>query len=499
MEKTVDRSFFGHPMGLSTLFATEFWERFSYYGMRAILTLFLTAQLVDGGFGYTDDQALALYGIFTALVYVTPIIGGILADKVLGQRKTIYIGGIAMAIGQFILAYSAMHGNDPTAHHQFMFNLGLAVLILGNGFFKPNISTMVGSLYDANDDRRDGAFTLFYMGINAGAFFAPLVAGALAEGIAWYYGFLSAGVGMLIGTLWFYFRAETLGNVGLPPKAPKEALRIAASDWKDIILYVAGTVLLAIGVMLGWAALPEIGQDILVYTVGGGGILYLLFTVFKNTEGKTEWSRVGVIFLLTIFNIVFWSGFEQAGGTFNLFARDMTERSLFGMEIPASAFQAINAIAIFIFAPVFTVIWDKLSRAKANPRTPVKFAIGLFLLSAGFFVMALADEATGGGLNKVSPLWLVMVYLLHTWGELCLSPIGLSMITKLSPPKIVSVMMGLWMGSIALGNFLAASMKSIVENFDIPLFYFIGAEAAIAGVILLVLSPFMIKMMKGIH
>ncbi len=494
-----DTSFFGHPMGLSTLFATEFWERFSYYGMRAILTLFLTAELVKGGFGYTEAHALDIYGIFTGLVYVTPIIGGILADKVLGQRKTIYIGGITMAIGQFVLTYSAMHGNDPTAHHQFMFNLGLAILILGNGFFKPNISTMVGGLYDAKDDRRDGAFTLFYMGINAGAFFAPLVAGSLAESVAWYYGFMSAGIGMLLGTAWFYWRAETLGFVGMPPKAKIDALRIAAKDWMDVIIYAVGTIALAVGFMFGWTAIDGDIQDIILVAVAVGGSAYLLFTIFKNTEGKTEWSRVGVIFLLTIFNIVFWSGFEQAGGTFNLFARDMTDRLVFGWEIPASYFQSVNAIAIFIFAPIFTVIWAKLGKKGINPRTPVKFALGILLLGAGFFVMAQADAATAGGTIKVSPLWLVLVYLIHTWGELCLSPIGLSMITKLSPPKIVSVMMGLWMGSIALGNYLAASMKSIVASYDLPLFYFIGVEAVIAAVVLLALSPFMNKMMKGIH
>lgn len=496
-----EKSFFGHPMGLSTLFATEFWERFSYYGMRALLVLTLTATLANGGFGLDEYEALEIYGIFTGLVYVTPILGGILADKLLGQRKSIYIGGITMALGQFALAYSTSLGNgvEVTAFQKMVFYSGLGILIMGNGYFKPNISTIVGGLYAPEDTRRDSAFTIFYMGINAGAFLAPLVAGSLGENVAWEYGYLAAGVGMLLGTFWFYFREETLKTVGLPPKAAEGSTRIVFKDWRDIIIWSVLTTVVVVGFIEGFSAIPDTVQTWIYWIVGIGSLVALLYIIATNTEGKTEWSRVGVIFVLALFNIVFWSGFEQAGGTFNIFARDMTDRTIGDWTIPASYFQSINAIAIFIFAPIFSVLWTKLAKVGKNPRTPVKFSLGLLLLSAGFFVMAAADGATKGGTQLVSPMWLVMVYLMHTWGELCLSPIGLSMITKLSPAKIVSVMMGVWMGSIAIGNFLAASMKKIVDSYDLPLYEFIGFEVLGAAVILLLLSPILNKLMKGIH
>ncbi|PWJ41828.1 peptide MFS transporter [Sediminitomix flava] len=503
------KTFFGHPIGLSTLFATEFWERFSYYGMRSFLTLFLTATYINGGFGMSQEESLAIYGIFTSLVYVTPIIGGILADKVLGQRVTVYIGALVMAAGQFTMAYSAMMDPEAaSATREFLLHAGLGLLIVGNGFFKPNISTMVGGLYEANDPNRDGGFTLFYMGINAGAFFAPVIAGSLAEKVAWQYGFMSAGIGMLLGTAWFFFRETTMNNVGLAPKASESANKIERSDWMNVVAYAIGSIVLVLGFLKIWGLIPSDVQSYIVYAVAIGGVGYLLWTIVVNTKGSTEWSRVGVILLLAVFNVIFWSGFEQAGGTFNFFAKENTDRMLFGSEIPASIFQSVNAIAIFIFAPLFTVIWGKLDKAGKNPRTPVKFAIGLLMLAVGFFVMQIGANATKGGTVLVSPLWLVMVYLLHTWGELCLSPIGLSMITKLSPQKIVSVMMGLWMGSIAIGNYMAASMmgifnsdvvKPLRDEYGLELFSFIGVEALVAGLLLLALSPKINKMMKGIH
>ncbi|MFI3279942.1 MAG: peptide MFS transporter [Rikenellaceae bacterium] len=500
-------TFFGHPMGLSTLFATEMWERFSYYGMRALLVLFLVSGIDAGGFGLSNDEAFTIYGVFTFLVYVTPLIGGVLADKLLGQRSTIYIGGLTMALGQFLLAFAAINGDNLEAR-QFWFFAGLGVLILGNGFFKPNISTMVGRLYDDNDPRKDGGFTIFYMGINLGAFIAPLVAGYLGENVAWQYGYLSAGVGMLIGVIWFILRAEkTLGHIGMPPKSDASRTSLATADWTKIIIYVAAMVAGVVGFMKGWGALSEMIQNVIIYAVGIAGGGYLLVSIIRGTENSDQWMRVAVILVLAFFNIFFWVGFEQAGTTFNIFALENTNRMVFGFEIPASWFQAINAIFIVALAPVFSLLWVALGKKKLNPKTPFKFAWGMLLLSVGVAVMAVADTISNGGseIVKVSPLWLTGVYFIFTIGELCISPIGLSMITKLSPPKLTSTLMGVWMFSFAAGNFgasqaekLSGAVESAIGQ-PVNVFWFVSAITAVATVCLFALGPWLSKMMKGIN
>ncbi len=498
----------GHPRGLYTLFFTEMWERFSYYGMRALLTLFLVAELINNGFGMTRAEAFTIYGVFTGLVYVTPIFGGWLADKVLGQRKAIYIGAVIMAIGQFIMAYSVVAGDhtivggDP--YRLFFLYSGLSLLIVGNGFFKPNISTIVGGLYEADDPRKDGGFTIFYMGINLGAFIAPLTAGYLGETYGWQYGFTTAGLGMVLGFVWFFFNQKTLENVGMPPNADKDAHLLKIKDYVDVLIWSIGSIILSFAIVFFIDAVSSTVLDSVITIIGIAAVGGIGYSIFTGTQGKTEWSRVAVIFILAIFNIIFWSGFEQAGSTFNLFAADQTDRTIALFNdwvIPASYFQAINAIAIFAIAPIFDVIWGKLTQIGKNPPTPLKFGFALLMLAAGFFVMSAAASAAEHGL--VSPLWLVSVYLLHTLGELMISPIGLSMITKLSPPKIVSIMMGIWMGSIAIGNYMAAAMESIANSMGFeqgaPMFRFIAFEALIAGAIAIALAPVIKKMMKGIH
>ncbi|HBH22417.1 MAG TPA: MFS transporter [Cytophagales bacterium] len=489
-----------HPSGLYTLFATEFWERFSYYGMRALLVLYLTAEFSRGGFQMERAEALAIYGIFTGLVYLTPIFGGILADKILGQRKAIFIGGIVMALGQFALMASVSYNEGGNLDmREFLMYCGLGLLILGNGFFKPNISTIVGGLYEQDDPRKDSAFTIFYMGINLGAFFSPIVAGSLGEQVGWQFGYMSAGIGMVLGTIWFYARRASLQNVGMPPDRDESATDLIIKDWIDIILYSIACVLAVVGFIFLLNTTPENIMDIIIIIAAIAATLYLLITIISGTKGKTEWSRVLVIIVLAVFNVVFWSGFEQAGGTFNLFAEQNTNRDFFGLfEIAASAFQAVNAIFIVIFAPIFSVLWLSLAKKNINPRTPVKFSIGLFLLGLGFLVIAAGKDKADTGM-LVSPMWLVGTYLLHTLGELCLSPVGLSMITKLSPKKIVSAMMGLWMASIALGNYLAATMEAILLKYDFQLYPFIATEALVSAAILLALSPLLNKLMKGIH
>jgi proton-dependent oligopeptide transporter, POT family len=489
----------GHPKGLYVLFATEMWERFSYYGMRALLVLYLTAQIVNGGFELDRTSALEIYAIFTGLVYLTPIVGGLLADKILGQRKAIFIGGILMALGQFTLAYSQV-GNIEA--RTWLLQLGLGVLIVGNGFFKPNISTIVGKLYSDQDPRKDSAFTIFYMGINLGAFLAPLVCGYLAVEFGWAYGFGAAGVGMILGTVWFAVQGRFLGNVGFAPDRnmkSKEPLTLAGKDWSHILMYVVASLILVYGLLILWGNIGESVKSLLTTVLAIIGALALAYIIFSNTKGSIEWKRVGVIFILCFFNIFFWAGFEQAGGTFNLFAESNTNRMIFGWEMPAAWFQSVNSIWIIALAPVISVLWLSLSRIGKNPNIPVKFALGLIFLGIGFVVMSAANAASQGG-NLVSPLWLVLVYFLHTVAELCLSPIGLSMISKLSPQKIVSVMMGLWFASIALANYMAGVLEAILKNNfpDMPLFSFLTLTSIIAGVILLALSPVLKKLMSGV-
>ncbi|MDV7187659.1 peptide MFS transporter [Lutibacter sp. TH_r2] len=490
-----------HPKGLYTLFATEMWERFSYYGMRALLVLYLTAELVNGGFGLERQEALELYAIFTGLVYLTPILGGWVSDKYFGQRKTVYIGGLVMAIGQFLLAASALlYQSTQTSsdHRQFLFNFGLGVLIIGNGFFKPNISTVVGEFYHNNDPMKDSAFNIFYLGINLGAILGTFIAGGLGESVEWGYGFLAAGVGMILGVFWLKIKEKTLEHYGLPPNSPEDKTILNSKDWVTIfismIVLIVGTYIL----MFLWALLPDIVKTIITYGGFAAIIIGLAYTITKGTNGSDEWSRMAVIIVLAIFNIVFWAGFEQAGGTFSLFAKDNTDRIMFGWEMPATWFQNVNSFAILIFASIFSIMWIWLDKKGWNPRTPMKFALGFFLGAIAFFVMTQAQNLADTGI-KISPWWLVSVYVLLTLGELMLSPIGLSMITKLAPPKLVSVVMGLWMASFAAGNFMAGMLEGILNKFDYPLYPFIMWVMIIIGVITVLISPLLNKAMKGIH
>ena len=489
-----------HPKGLYTLFFTEMWERFSYYGMRALLVLYLSATFIEGGFALSREEALVIYGIFTALVYVTPIFGGILADKLLGQQKAIYIGAIIMAIGQFSMAYSVIAAPQS---RPFVLQIALALIIIGNGFFKPNISTILGALYHNNEANKDGGFTLFYMGINLGAFIAPLTAGLLGEVYGWQYGFMSAGVGMLVALLWFHLRVFSLEGAGLPPltRSQHQKQRLLKRDYIGIGIYALVSIIVALLAvyLLHIIATPLIHDFLILLTlVTLAGVGYL---IYQHTHSKKSLQRIIVIFVLSLFNIVFWSGFEQAGGTFNLFALEQTNRMVGSWEIPASWFQSINAIAIFALAPLFDILWRTLGRWDANPSTPLKFAFALVMLAVGFLLMSFA--ATLSTTALVSPFWLMGVYLLHTIAELMISPIGLSMITKLAPPAIVSVMMGLWMASIAMGNYLAATMERIAEHFGYAqgaeMFSFIAYEAFAFAFVALLLTPWIKKMMHGIH
>ena len=504
-DKAQDKPLIGHreshPKGLYTLFATEMWERFSYYGMRALLTLYLTAELVNDGFGLSRTEALELYAIFTGLVYLTPIIGGWVADNIFGQRKTIYIGGLVMAIGQFLLAASAFLAGDMDAESRnFLFNFGLGVLIIGNGFFKPNISTIVGDFYDDNDPMKDAAFNIFYLGINLGAILGTFIAGGLGEGAGWGYGFLTAGIGMVLSVIWLNFKEDTLLNNGLPPNTDKNVTKINAKDWGHVFMTSIGLIVGVLVLIILWGMLSDTATTYITYIIFAVLIGGLSYVIFKGTEGGSEWSRMSVIVVLAIFNIVFWAGFEQAGGTFNLFAKENTQRyiEMFDWEMPATWFQNVNSLVILMGAPLFSILWLKLDKAGLNPRTPIKFAIGLLIGAAAFYVMSQAKTLADTGV-LVSPMWLVVVYTLLTLGELMLSPIGLSMITKLAPTKLVSVVMGLWMASFAAGNYVAGMLEGILEKYDFELYPFITAIMLGSGLLLLLISPLLNKAMKGIH
>ncbi len=508
----VDKGFFGHPMGLSTLFATEFWERFSYYGMRGFFVLFLTSELASGGFGLEKIDAYSIYGLFTSLVYLTPIIGGILADKLWGQRFSMYVGALMMALGQFAMAFGSYYGKithtgELLDLQQFFLYSGLGLLILGNGFFKPVISTMVGKLYPDGDNDRDNGFTIFYMGINLGALITNFIGGTLAEKVGWHWGFVAAGIGMIASTIWFFMRETSVKqrgtnyNIGLRPKDNGNLKnKLNSTDWGKIVLYTLGISALILILVQGIIILPSVVTESIALGAGIIGLVYLGITIFKGTKGKVEWSRVSVILVLAFFNLAFWSGFEQAGTSFNTFANEATDRVVFGWEIPASWFQSINALFIVILAPLFTVIWTKLSKKNLNPRTPNKFGFSLVFLSVGFLIAGIANDNVdmANGI-LVGPIWLVIIYLFHTIGELCMSPVGLSMITKLSPPKITSIMMGAWFASIALGNYLAAAMTAISEALGFPTFYFIATYAIVLAGIAFLIAPVLNRMMKGIH
>lgn len=439
------KNILGHPRGLFLLFGTELWERFSYYAMRAILVLYLTDQTINGGLGWSTKDALELYGYYTGLVYITPLIGGWFADNYIGQRRAVVFGGALMAIGQFTLAFPAHQYGLDIVHTLYA---GLALLITGCGLLKPNISTMVGDLYNEGDHRRDGAFTIFYMGINIGSLLAGFVSGTVTSAYGWQYGFFAAGVGMLISLAIQLTMANSwLGEIGKVP---------AAQQARD---------------------------------------------ANKSTTNapltKKEIDRLKVVLLMGLFVIIFWAGFEQAGGLMNIYTQQYTDRMVGSFEIPAAWFQSLNPFFIIVFAPIVASLWVRLG--SKEPSSPVKFAMALFMLALGFvFMIGAVLEQGGDTAVKTSMFWLVGAFFFHTMGELCLSPIGLSLVTKLAPLRLASLMMGAWFGFNAVANYVAGIIGSHVGDYGaMAIFGGIAATAAISGVILLALSGTLIRWMHG--
>lgn len=483
---------FGHPRGLSTLFFTELWERFSYYGMRALLVLFMTTAAAEGnpGLEFGEGRAGAIYGLYTFFVYVLALPGGWIADNLWGQRKAVFVGGCIIALGHFTMAGPLVGLPDNGS-----FFLGLMFIVIGTGLLKPNVSTMVGDLYPEGGARRDAGFSIFYTGINLGAFAGPILTGWLGEGYNWHYGFSLAGVGMILGLVQYRMGTKYLGDAGLlKSDASEDALKkktrvtyiVLATSF--VIAAVAGTLFLRVFPLETLAAW-------LGYAVIGIAVVFFAYLLIFTNHTRLEKRRLVVIFWLFILAAIFWSGFEQAGSSLNLFARDSTDRMLGGWELPASWLQSVNSTFIIILAPVFGSLWITLARLKRNPSIPAKFAIGLLGLAGGFFVIAWgAANAEDGSL--VSPVWLVVMYFLHTVGELSLSPVGLSSITKLSPAGRVGQMMGVWFIGTALGNLFAGLVAGQLETLAAAaLFGNVAMIIGISGVVALAAFPFIKRLM----
>jgi len=480
----------GHPAGLYLVFFTGMWERFSYYAMRGILVLYLTATWLNGGLGYNEKFSTTVYGLATGLCYFTPLFGGWLSDRYLGQRKSILIGGFIMVLAQFLLFAPELFTTiSPTLtpeqleHNQFIGRVGLFsglfLLIIGNGFFKPNISSIVGDLYEPGDKRLDSAFSIFYMGINLGAVIAPLIVGLLADNVfattyvdangvtqithGYRYGFLAAAVGVLIGQLLFVFLSNKyLGNIGI---APKGAAKVAETSVEEV----------------------------------------------KTPLTRQEKERIAVIFIFFFFAVFFFAGMEQAGASFNLYANKYIDRTVFGYEIPTPWLQMINPFFVIVLAPVFAYFWN--TRLGQALNTPLKMGLGLIVLGIGFWFMLIAGFQRGatweGGLTivdnpnemvKASMIWMIITYLLHTIGELSLSPVGLSIVTKLSPARFASLFMGVWIMAAAFANMLAGLISSyVVELGASTVFASISAFVMILGILMVSLNKVIERMMHGIR
>ena len=567
------RTIFGHPVGLFMLFFTEMWERFSYYGMRALLVLFLTAPFSEGGFNWTRSHALELMALYTGLVYVTPIIGGYLADKVMGSRLAVLAGGLLMTLGHGSLAFET-----PVS-----FYIGLLLLILGNGFFKPNISSIVGDMYKQKEALKDSAYTIFYMGINAGAFLGILLCGWYGVNEGWSYGFGLAGVFMLFGTIQFYYGQKILGDLASKPsKKPvvvdQDTPKKVPFTQLDTVLFafasVAGVLLMANNIAEVVFSTSLISTEInqLSFYVAVLGYLTLIVKRLLRYE-RIERDRLIVVSVLTFASIFFWVAFEQASGTMTIFARDYTNRVLeagfqanafrivdglflfvplillsgllymLGMrvfkstpitiiataisftiiwyvaiyktkidissevlEIPASWFSSLNSFFIIVFAPIFSLIWAKLSKVNKNPSGPMKFALGLFVLGLGYVALAYGstDILPGAKTASVSILWLILAYLFHTLGELCLSPVGLSYISKLSPKRLVGFMFGIWFFASAIGNFMSHKLGSYIDEISsetsMSSFFMIFFIApTVMALLLVILNKPLKRMMHGME
>ncbi len=566
----------GHPAGLFVLFFTEMWERFSYYGMRAILVLFLTSQLTEGGWAWPKDHALALYGTYTSLVYLTTIMGGYLADRYLGYRWAVIIGALLMTLG-----HASMAVETPA----FLY-LGIGLLIFGNGFFKPNMTSIVSHMYKDHPEKKDGAYTIFYMGVNAGAFLGIMLCGYIGEKVSWSLGFGLAGIFMFFGMLQFYFTKNIFGNVGLKPtQADRDKMDAVSDGDKRVPFTLFDKMLMVASLVLGlvWILNDPYskisGNNVLNFNVGSlsgpnftiitGVVLFLILLISRITRyAKITRERLIAVTIFAFFTVFFWASFEQAGGSMTLFAKDFTQRELTGTystiykivntlltvvpmllltyvlyslfrktikkyplgnliltvsflaiwaviiwmlnrefsspdtEVGASWFGILNSFFIIAFAPMISKIWE----SKYNPPAAVKYAMGMIFLGIGFAFLAYGASGIVSGATsaKVSMAWLVFAYLFHTLGELCLSPVGLSYVSKLVPARMIGVMFGIWYLAIAIGNKTAGSMGGMIEEitskYSLTTFFLIFTLIPIGiGILALCLHPLLKKLMHGVR
>ncbi len=501
-----DTRFFGHPRGLSTLFFTEMWERFSFYGLRPLLILFMAAALSEGGFGFDRGQASAIVGIYGAFVYVASLPGGWVADRLLGLRRAILIGAMLITAGHLSIGLSGLAG---LAAGKIFFFLGLVLIVLGTGLLKPNISAIVGDLYPEGGARRDAGFSIFYMGINVGAFAGQLITGFLGEAVGWHYGFGAAGVGMFLGLVVYWISApRTLGPIGLEPTRNPDAALQSKEENQVKLALALGLGLVAMVFVLAATGIVTLDAQVIggymTFVLVGLALGFFAYVFAAGNLNSDEKKRVGVIVVLFIFAAVFWSAFEQAPTSLNLFARDFTDRALGGFTIPATWFQSVNSLFIIIFAPVFAVIWTGMAKRGVDLSSPAKFTLGLFFAGLGFLIMLFAAQrvVASGGTLLVSPWWLVASYFFQTMGELCLSPVGLSSMTKLSPRKFVGQMMGIWFLATALGNLIAGLVGGNVDPEQLeqmPKLFSLTAGSLFAATIILgaLIVPVR-KMMAGV-
>ena len=495
--------FLGHPKGLFICFATEMWERFSYYGMRALLILYLTKH-----WQFTDAASYLIYGAYTSLVYIMPVFGGMLADQILGSKKAVTYGAILLVFG---------HLGMTVESSEQIFYLSLALIVSGVGFLKPNISTMVGALYEEGDPRRDSGFTIFYMGINIGAFTATLLCGYLGEEVGWAYGFGAAGIGMLLGLIIFLWGQKYLEGLAEPP-SEKYMTKVSGVSYENWA-YISGVIM----VLITWFLVQN--SQLVGQLLGGFGAIFigawLLYALFKCAPEERD--RLIVVGILILFSLIFWALFEQAGSSLNILTDRGVDRVIFGWEVPASMFQSLNAGFIFTIAPLFALLWIALAKRNMEPSTPIKFSIGIVLVGLGFLVLVYGMQSSEA--LQTGVIWIVLIYFLHTLGELCLSPVGLSSVTKLSPQRIVGFMMGMWFFASAAGNYVAGLIAKgtagdpvmlIAEKIYLQVMFLpenqftinqkngfidvytdVGLIAIGCGIFLAVLTPVLKKLMHG--
>ena len=485
-----DTSFFGHPRGLATLFFTEMWERFSYYGMRAILIYYLTATIAKGGLGFTDSKAGAVYGLYTGMVYLMCLGGGWIADRITGQRRAVLIGGIFIACGEFCLV----------APSEAAFYLGLVLLVTGTGLLKGNASTIVGQLYAQGDPRRDSGFSLFYMGINLGALISPVICGYVGERISWRLGFGVAGLGMLAGVIQYLLTSRHLGSAGLHPAStgdPEKDLREKKAAMRTIGIGLAVVAVLA---ALGISGVVELNANMISDGFGwcllAISVVIFSYLIFFGNWSPVERKRCAAILVLFVSSSLFWAAYEQAGSSLSFFAERGTDCTVLGYSFPASWYQSVQPIFVVLLAPVFAWIWLKMGRRE--PSSPAKFSLGLLFGGLAFAILVPAAYTVVGG-SKVGPYWLTGTYLLQTLGELCLSPVGLSAMTKLAPARAAGFIMGIWFLTNSIGNWLAGKAASMYSSMPLPTLF--GANAGfsiVAAIVLALLIKPTVRLMQGV-